>query len=216
MAVSIKITDGPEAAAAPGAPASPRRVTFEEYLTLDDERTMSEWVDGEVIYMSPASRRHQEILSFLVTVIGIYVDTHAYGVMLPAPFAMKLEALKRGREPDVLFVSSGRQHLVEKTFLNGPADLVVEIVSPESVGRDRGQKFVEYEAAGISEYWLIDPDRESAEFYELGADGRYRAAQVAAGDAYRSKVIPGFFARPEWFWQTPSPTLDALREMKLM
>lgn len=214
--MSVKITDGPDVAETPGHTATARRVTFEEYLAFDDERAMSEWVDGEIIYMSPTARRHQEILTFLVKVMGLFVDTNDSGVLLPAPFAMKLEALKRGREPDLLFVSSDRQHLVEKTYLNGPADLVVEIVSPESVGRDRGEKFVEYEAAGIREYWLIDPDRESAEFYELGADGRYRAAQVGAGDAYRSKVIEGFFARPVWFWRTPSPTLEALRELKLI
>lgn len=214
--MSVKITDGPDVAATPGHTATAQRVTFEEYLKLDDERAMSEWVDGEIIYMSPTARRHQEILTFLVKVMGLFVDVNDAGVLLPAPFAMKLEALKRGREPDLLFVSSDRHGLVEKTYLNGPADLVVEIVSPESVGRDRGEKFVEYEAAGIREYWLIDPDRESAEFYELGADGRYRAAQVETGEVYRSKVIAGFFARSDWFWRTPSPTLEALRELKLI
>ena len=193
----------------------PPRMTFEEYLALGDERKMSEWVDGEVIFMSPTARRHQELISFLVKVLGLFVDVHKLGVLLPAPFAMKLEAARRGREPDLLFVSEERQHLIEKTYLNGPADLAVEIMSPESIGRDRGEKFVEYEQAGIREYWLIDPDRETAEFYELGADGRYRAAQTEPEGVYRSKVVEGFFLRVAWLWQEPSPTLDALRELKL-
>ncbi|MEJ7756097.1 MAG: Uma2 family endonuclease [Nocardioidaceae bacterium] len=55
----------------------------------------------------------------------------------------------------------------QKTYLDGAADLAIEIISPESIGRDRGEKFVEYEAAGIREYWLIDPERRQAEFYRL-------------------------------------------------
>ncbi len=194
----------------------PQRVTFEEYLAAGDERALSEWVDGELIYMSPASAQHQRIGSLLEILMKLYVELHQLGEMFRAPFAMKILNQTRGREPDLLFVSRERAHLIEKNHLNGAADLVVEIVSPESIGRDRGEKFVEYEQAGIKEYWLIDPERESAEFYELGADGRYRAALLAADGVYRSKVLAGLYVRPDWFWQNPSPTLAALRELKLI
>lgn len=217
MSMSSKITDAPEVVETASHPTPPpQRMTFEEFLASGDEPKMSEWVDGEVIYMSPTARKHQELVAFLVKVLGLFVDVHQLGVLFPAPFAMKLEAVRRGREPDLLFVSNERQHLIEKTYLNGPADLVVEIVSPESIGRDRGEKFVEYEQAGIKEYWLIDPDRESAEFYELGADKRYRAAVLGQEGVYRSNVLAGLFVRPAWFWQTPAPTLAALRELSLL
>ncbi len=199
----------------PPRPA-PRRLTFEEFLALDDERTMSEWVDGEVIFMSPTTRRHQELMSFFVQVLGLYATIHNSGVVIPAPFVMKIEEGRRGREPDVLFVSSERAHLIQRTYLDGPADLSIEIVSPESIERDRSEKFGEYERAGVKEYWLIDPDRESAEFYELGADGRYRMAAVESGGVYRSKVVAGFHVRLSWLWQTPAPALEALRELKLI
>jgi len=68
------------------------------------------------------------------------------------------EAPRRGRVPDLLFVTSahvGRQH---PTYLDGPRDLAVKIISPDSVGRDRGEKVVEYEQAGIPEYWLADTE----------------------------------------------------------
>ena len=64
MCMSVKVTGESDFAVSPGGPATTRRVTFEEYLAFDDERAMSEWVDGEVIYMSPTARRHQEILTF--------------------------------------------------------------------------------------------------------------------------------------------------------
>jgi Uma2 family endonuclease len=60
-----------------------------------------------------------------------------------------------------------------KQYLDGLADLVIEIISPESTSRDRGEKFYEYEMVGVRGYWLVDPQRELAEFYLLDAQGRY-------------------------------------------
>ncbi|RLC76911.1 MAG: hypothetical protein DRI61_12445, partial [Chloroflexi bacterium] len=95
-----------------------------------------------------------------------------------------------------------------------PADLVVEIVSPESVVRDKGEKFYEYQEASIPEYWLIDPDQEWAEFYILGPRKRYRLAMEGAKGKYQSQVIEGFWLKIEWLWKDPSPSpLRALTEI---
>ena len=131
------------------------QTSFEEFLDWADEDTRAEWVNGEVIMTSPASRRHQEMVKFLMAILNVYVEEHTLGVFLPAPFLMKLE--DTAREPDLLFLTAQHQERLRETYLDGPADLVIEIISPESFGRDRGDKFYEYEAAGIPEYWLIDP-----------------------------------------------------------
>ena len=109
-----------------------------------------------------------------------------------------------------------REHLhrLGDTYLTGPADLAVEIVSPESVGRDRGEKFYEYERAGISEYWLLDPQIRRAEFYQLGSEGQYHLIAPDKEGVYRSTVLPGFWLRVDWLWQRPLPRmLDVLREL---
>ncbi|GAC1399956.1 MAG: hypothetical protein NVSMB56_15100 [Pyrinomonadaceae bacterium] len=214
MSTQLKIPIEPENAQAHSA--HEKYVTFEEFLALDAERGWSEWIDGKVIFMSAAAAsRHQLIVLFLLQTLGLYVKMFDLGEVFCAPFAMKLKKQRRGREPDVLFISKERAHFIKKNHLDGAADLVIEVVSPESVGRDRGEKFVEYEAAGIKEYWLVDHERESVEFYELGKDGRYRLAILADG-VYRSKVIKGFFVRVAWLWQETLPTIEALRELKIM
>ena len=174
------------------------RMSFEDFLAWDDERTMSEWVGDEVLVMALASSVHQRVGSLLLQTLGLYVEMHELGEALAAPFVMRMAELKRGREPDLLFVNRQRTHLIGKKYLDGAADLAVEIVSPESIGRDRGDKFVEYERAGVKEYWLLDYEREGPEFYELGSDGRYRMAQLDANGIYHSKVIPGFRLRVAW------------------
>ena len=195
-------------------PTQPPRMSYEEFLQWADEDTLAEWVDGEIIMTSPASKRHQQLLGFLEKVLGVFVEQHDLGIVLSAPFQMKLE--RSGREPDLLFVA--REHLdrLRETFLDGPADLVVEIVSPESVGRDRGEKFYEYAQGGVPEYWLIDPQTESVEFYRL-AKGRYRLAFSGEEGRYKSRVLPGFWLRVEWLCQEPLPrVLDVLRELGLI
>lgn len=102
-------------------------------------------------------------------------------------------------------MAAPRRLEAEATYLEGAPELVVEIVSPQSVARDRGSKFVEYEAAGVSEYWLIDLLRYRAEFYQLDAEGRYALALGGAAGVYRSAVVPGFWLRVERLWQEPLP-----------
>lgn len=187
------------------------KVTFEEYLEWPGESGYLEWIDGEVIEMTPPSIKHQLTVGFLHTILKIYVKHHDLGFVVPSPVAMKLAKQRRGREPDILFLAKGRQGLLKKNYVDGAADMAVEIISPESIGRDRGDKFVEYEAAGVREYWLIDPDRRQAEFYVLQTDGRYHLAQIQDG-VFHSEVIDGLWLRVEWLWKLPNE-LDVLREL---
>jgi len=190
---------------------APRKMTYEEFLAWTDEDILAEWVDGEVVMYSPASRQHQLLVGFLEKVLGMFVEQRNLGIVLSAPFQMRLE--DSGREPDLLFVAVDHLDRLKDTYLDGPADLVVEIVSPESAGRDRGDKFYEYARGGVSEYWLLDPEMEWAEFYQL-EKGRYRMAFSGKEGRYEALVLPGFWLRVEWLWQEPLPkVLDVLREL---
>jgi Uma2 family endonuclease len=193
------------------------KMTFEEFLAWCDEDTWAEWVGGEVQMVSPASKHHQDLGRFLMMVLTGYVRKHGLGEVIPAPFTMRLLNVPSGREPDLLFVTAEHLDRLRETYLDGAADLVVEIVSPSSIGRDRGDKFVEYEEGGVREYWLIYPDRKVAEFYNLAQDGHYRMVPVGADGIYLSQVVEGFWIKVDWLWQEPLPLeLDVLRELKVI
>ncbi|MBI5653838.1 MAG: Uma2 family endonuclease [Chloroflexi bacterium] len=195
--------------------APKEKMTFEDFLDWCDEDTHAEWVNGEVQMTSPANDEHQDLADFLTTVLRQFVRQKKLGWIRSAPFLMRLPDSSRGREPDILFVRQEHLARVKKTYLDGPADLAIEIISPESVGRDRGEKFVEYEQAGITEYWLIDPTRARAEFYRLDARGMYRLIDPDANGVYRSQVVDGFWLRVDWLWQDPLPMEeDVLREVR--
>jgi len=195
-----------------------KKLTYEEFLAWCDEDTWAEWVDGEVVMVSPASERHQEIRRFLEALLGIYVEERGLGRVLGAPFQMHLgEPVRRGREPDLLFVARERLSSLKETYLDGPADLVVEIISPESRLRDRGEKFAEYELGGVREYWLFDPERREADFYRLDRRGRYRLVEPDREGWYESAAVPSFRLRVEWLWQVPPPrVLEVVKELGLL
>ena len=102
--------------------------------------------------------------------------------------------------------------MFEKNYLNGAADIAVEVISPGTGRTDRGDKYFEYEVSGIKEYWLIDPERNHAEFYRLGEDKLYHVVELQAGNIFRSAIITGFWLRVDWLWNRPQK-IAALREL---
>jgi len=190
------------------------KMSYEDFLAWCDEDTLAEWVDGDVIMFSSASNRHQDLSDFLVSLLRIYTESNGLGVVRSAPFQMKLGPNLPGREPDLLFVSTVNLHRLQKTYLDGPADLAVEIISEESISRDREKKFIEYETAGVREYWLIDPIYSQAEFYRLRKDNRYHIVPIDETGIYHSDVVSGFWLRISWLWQEPlPPTVRVLAEI---
>ena len=188
------------------------RMSWDEFLEWCDEDTHAEWVAGTVVVHSPPNYRHQDLAVFLTALLRTYTETRRLGVILTAPFQMKLGEVSRS--PDMLFVAAGGRERLKPTYLDGPADLVVEIVSPDSGVRDRGEKFYEYESAGVREYWLIDPERQQAEFYQLGEDRRYRLVAADEQGRYHSAVLSDFWLKPDWLWQQPLPSaIQALAEI---
>lgn len=180
-------------------------MTYERFLRLGDQ-VHAEWVDGEVVPMAAVSNAHSQIQVFLLTLIQTYAEAKDLGVVRCEPFQMRLGP-SLGRSPDVLFVARAHLDRLKEMYLDGSADLVIEVVSPECQTRDRLHKFAECQRAGVPEYWLVDPDRGGAEFYLLGDDGLYHAAALDAGGVYHSRVLEGLWLNPAWLGQRPLPKL---------
>ena len=190
-------------------PPPPAPVSWEEFLAWAPDDWRVEWVAGEIIEMPPSNIEHQDSSGFLFTFLLLYVQRHGLGRVFHAPFLMHLPHRPSGREPDLMFVRTEHADRLQWTYVEGPADLVVEIVSPDSVTRDNREKRAEYEAAGVPEYWIVDPRRQEARFYQLGEDGRYALGPIDEDGIYTSRVVTGFRLRVAWLWQRPMPTIDA-------
>lgn len=177
-------------------------MSYEEYFSTFDEDVHAEWVAGEAIIFMSAATRHQTLVSYLIHLLRNYIEYYKLGQIFTAPYEMKPTPDGNAREPDILFVSRENSAKLEEQRLVGPADLVIEVVSPESVKRDNEDKFTEYEAAGVKEYWIVDsrPEYQNAEFWVLNEEGMYQSMPVIDG-IYRSTVLSGFWLKPVWLWE---------------
>jgi Uma2 family endonuclease len=180
--------------------APPRFATEDEFEAWCDEDTRAEYLDGEIIVMTPASTVHNSGETTLGNLIDMFVKKNALGwVSSTGNMQVRLRMGLR-RVPDVVFVETSRRNIVRETYIDGAPDLVVEFVSPESTIRDWHEKYIEYEAAGVREYWIIDQPQQRATVYHLGDEQRYQPITPQDGKLY-SKVLPGFWVKMEWFWQ---------------
>ena len=191
-------------------------MSYAKFLRWDGANPHVEWVHGEVVEMPPVSDEHSDKQVFLLTALGSFVDAYDLGELRIAPFQMKTGPTLPGRSPDILFVAKKNVSRLKKNHLEGPADLVVEIISPGSQSIDRGEKYFEYEAGGVKEYWLIDPLRKQAEFYVRGRDGLYHLAPIENG-RFHSVVLKGLWLKVAWLWKKPRPSVLAVqKEWKLI
>jgi Uma2 family endonuclease len=201
-------TESPTVALHPAGSPPPARMTYEQFLDWHPESCLAEWVNGEGILMPPPSLRHQDVIRFLSTLLSWFVESRDAGRVYFAPVQMRLK--HSGREPDILFVATEHQSRFRDLYLDGPADLCVEVISPDSRSRDRIEKFREYQQAGVREYWLIDPARKEAIFYALGENGVYQPLSIGSDGVVRSGVLEGFWLKVEWLWQDPLPRVAAV------
>lgn len=181
-------------------------MTYEEYLAWPIDGSQVEWVDGEAIVFAPQTLAQAESKGFFLILLGCIARYRSAGETLMAPFEMRLSC-RCSREPDLVFISDKHRHRLTEARLEGPADLAVEIVSDDSVDRDRVDKFEEYAIAGVHEYWIHDPrpGEQRSDFYRLTAHRRYEPIEPDAEGRVHSAVLPGFWLRPDWLRQDPLP-----------
>ncbi|MBI3360690.1 MAG: Uma2 family endonuclease [Chloroflexi bacterium] len=192
------------------------RMTEEEFVEWCDEDIKAEWVDGEVIVASPASIQHVRLANFLVKILGPFVERRGLGEVFGPEAMIRFATLRRRRVPDLFFIAGDRLSLLRPNHFEGAPDLIVEIVSPDSVSRDWRTKYLEYESAGVREYWVIDPLARQVEAYALGDDKQYSLIEEKDG-AIRSTVLTGFCLKPAWLWEESLPgSLDILKELGVL
>lgn len=156
--------------------ASSDEMTFDEYLVAYDG-VHAEWAGGRAVPQDAEGAQHSRLKRFLETLMQVWAEEHDAGEVYLAPFTVRLGA-SVAREPDVFFVSRNHGDRVLPTHVEGAPDLVVKVAGPGSRVAARSEKRVDYEAAGIPEYWLIDPDRKVVEAWRLGSNRWYEAVPL--------------------------------------
>ena len=166
---------------------SERRWTTPEYLLFaNDQNALIELSDGQVVIHAMPTPQHQTIVLNLAARLREYEQ----GRVLIAPVPVQLWPGKL-REPDVMLYRAEHVNRIGDQ-LAGVPDLAVEVLSPSTRAIDLGEKRDEYAQAGISEYWIVEPDAQNISAYTLEGD-RYRlAARWRPTEQLHSNLLPDF------------------------
>jgi Uma2 family endonuclease len=176
------------------ANVEPKKLTVAEYHQMefsDDDTHLYELLDGDIVKRKAPAPRHQLILSELNDQVKAFVKANQLGRVIFSPIDVFLDE-DNAPQPDLVFVAQHQLHIITENGVEGVPTLVVEIISPTSVYRDRVTKKALYERVGIQEYWLVDPADEYIEIFAL-REGRYdllSAASTQEGTLH-SEVLPG-------------------------
>ena len=139
--------------------------TDDIYALPDGER--AELIDGQIYYMAPPRRKHQELVSRFTQKISNYIDSKKGECKIyPAPFAVFLyKDNKTYVEPDISVICD--KNKLDDKGCNGAPDWIIEIVSPSSRQMDYYTKLFRYQNAGVREYWIVDPDKGRVTVYNF-------------------------------------------------
>lgn len=166
----------------------------EEIYTIDDiyalpDGERAELIDGKIYYMAPPNRRHQDIIFSLSRRIADYIDSNDGNCKVYlAPFAVFLNENDTNYvEPDISVICDSSK-LTDKGC-NGAPDWIIEIVSPGSRQMDYFTKLFKYQTAGVKEYWIVDPEKDSVMVYWFEKE---TMEQYSFGDDVPVGIYEGF------------------------
>ena len=169
-------------------PKNSIHTTKEIYALPEGER--AELIDGEIYDMAPPNRIHQELVQQLSRIIGNYIEDHNGECRVyPAPFAVFLNKDDRTYvEPDISVICD--RDKLDEDGCNGAPDWIIEIVSPRSQRMDYLTKLFKYRSAGVREYWIVNPMKQTVLVYSFGETEDSR--QYLFEDQIDVGIYPGF------------------------
>lgn len=162
---------------------------YDDYAALPDDGRRYEIMDGVLIMAPSPTPEHQEVNIMLGHYLILAIKNRGLGKVFVAPIDVELTP-KKIVQPDVLVILNANLASIQKKKIVGAPDLVVEIASPGTALYDRLDKYKAYQKAGVSEYWLADPDAQTVEVFVL-EQGMYQPLGLFQGqDTIPSRVAP--------------------------
>jgi len=193
-------------------PATVEQMSFDQFMADTYEPEPGTLVEEEPRQpLAPVTGRHQDVRLYVTVLLKSFVEMVDAGLVRDNPFEVRFED-GLSYQPDIVFVANSHFNRVHDTHIDGAPDLIMEVLSADSTARDRGEKFVAYEAYGVPEYWLIDPVRQQVDFYHIGPEGYYKAYRPDIAGRHRSRILKGFTLEVDVLWQRVLPTTSAILE----
>ncbi len=184
-------------------------VSEKEFFEFATEDISCELIEGVLVIHSPASLKHESIFGFLFTIFNLFLKRTDQGKVIGSRFFMRLGPTLIF-EPDLLVVLPSSYSKLRPTYLDGPSDFLIEILSPSTQETDLTKKIPYYLEKGVKEIWVIDPTLEELTVF-MPKD---RIKKYTDSKIVKSMVIKGFWIKLEWLWNIDNVNpLDCFNEI---
>ncbi len=185
----------------------PRPIAFDEFLDLFGKNDYVELVNGVAVEKTMVQLDHEKLLSWLLRLLGDYVEDRNLGIVLGSRTAVKIGPFN-GRLPDLVFVRRERMDIVQQKAIYGAPDLVIEIVSPNDRPSDLIALETDYRSIGVVEILFIDPQKRLVRLLRK-QDTDYTREELTAG-ALALETVEDLTLDLEWLLTEPRPTVRAV------
>ena len=169
------------------------KMTYEDYVLLAEDGRRHEIIDGEHFVSPGANTKHERVVGNIFYALSAFVRPRRLGWIFGSRYDVVLSD-SDVFEPDVLYISRARMHMITKANLRGAPDLIVEVLSEFNRRNDEILKKKRYELFGVDEYWIADPELESVKIYRRAGD-RFAPAEIIStetGGTITTPLLPGF------------------------
>ena len=167
------------------------KMNYDKYCLLPEDGYQYEVFDGELVMTPAPTPKHQEIIVRLTRALDEFVEKNQLGKVYVAPVDILFDPYTI-LQPDVLFVSEARLHIVQEDAIAGAPDLAVEVLSKSTLRKDRVRKLATYSEFGVREYWIVDPVKQTIELYERVGEELRLSKGFSSSDTLESPLLPGF------------------------
>jgi Uma2 family endonuclease len=168
------------------------RLTYDDYVLFPEDGLRHEVIDGEHCVTPAPSLRHQAVSRRFTSALNPFIEFHQLGELFAAPTDIVLSR-QDVVQPDLVFVSRERLHILTGQNIQGAPDLVIEILSESTRRSDEGPKLALYERFGVREYWLAKPFLKTVTVFRLEKGRYHRTAELSAQarDFLSTPLLPG-------------------------
>lgn len=157
-----------------------KKYTYEDYCKISDDKRY-ELIHGELLMTPSPITNHQRISRRLEFILEKFITEKKPGELFDAPYDVYFDE-ENVVQPDLLFISKDRLHIIGEKNVQGAPDLVIEIISENSAYRDMVLKKKLYAKFGVKEYWIVIPEGEEIEIYTL-KDNTYQLYKAYGKDS---------------------------------
>ncbi len=145
------------------------RITWADAQLMPEDGKRYEAIDGELYVTAAPSRRHQWVSGNLEAALREMLVRPGHGWLYHTPIGVEFPETEEGVQPDIVYVSRAAAERLVDEGIRGAPDLVVEILSPSTAGRDRSIKKKLYQRQGVAQYWIVDADAETIEVWDFAS-----------------------------------------------